>query len=62
MKCNVGKTDRIARIIAGAIVLVLGVYFHSWWGLIGVVLIGTGIFKICPAYIPFGVSTCDKEE
>lgn len=62
MKCNVGNKDRTARIIAGAVVITLGVFFHSWWGLIGVVLIGTGVVKICPVYIPFGVSTCEKEK
>jgi hypothetical protein len=32
MKCNVGKTDKTIRIIIGAAIIALGVYFQSWWG------------------------------
>ncbi|MBN1379953.1 MAG: DUF2892 domain-containing protein [Gammaproteobacteria bacterium] len=60
MKCNMGKTDRIARIIIGACVIAGGVYFASWWGAIGIVLILTAAIGFCPAYLPFGLSTCKK--
>jgi len=29
MKCNVGKTDKIIRIVAGVVVIALGVIFQS---------------------------------
>jgi hypothetical protein len=29
-----------------------------WWGLVGVGLLATGIFRFCPAYLPFGIKTC----
>ncbi len=32
MKHNVGKADRILRIIVGIVILGAGFYFHSWWG------------------------------
>ena len=35
MKCNVGKTDRMLRAIAGVAVIILGVIFNSWFGIIG---------------------------
>jgi hypothetical protein len=60
MKCNVGKTDRIIRLILGAGIIVGGVYFQSWWGAIGVVPILTAAIGWCPAYLPFGISTCKK--
>jgi hypothetical protein len=31
-----------------------------WWGLIGVLLLGTGVAGWCPAYLPFGIRTCGK--
>jgi hypothetical protein len=57
MKCNVGKTDRLIRIVVGAVVVAAGVYFESWWGSIGLILIATGIIRWCPAYLPFKLST-----
>ncbi|HBL75972.1 MAG: hypothetical protein A2W90_11185 [Bacteroidetes bacterium GWF2_42_66] len=63
MTCNVGMTDRIIRIVIGLIIVVLGVYFNSWWGLIGIIPLATGIFKWCPLYVPFKISTvCKKED
>jgi hypothetical protein len=58
MKFNVGGFDRILRLIAGLVILGAGYYYKSWWGLIGIVPILTGIFRFCPAYLPFGLSTC----
>jgi hypothetical protein len=55
MKCNVGKTDRMLRIVAGLAIMGAGVYFQSWLGAIGVVPLLTGIFRFCPAYLPFGL-------
>jgi len=61
MKCNVGTTDRVIRIIVGIVIIALGVYFNSWWGLIGIIPLVTGLFKWCPVYIPFKISTvCEK--
>ncbi len=62
MKCNVGGTDRIIRIILGVIIILAGVYFKSWWGAVGILLIVTGLVRFCPAYIPFGFSTCKPEK
>ncbi len=58
MKCNVGKLDKNIRIVIGAVILVVGVYFQSWWGLLGLIPLLTGIIGFCPAYVPFGISTC----
>ena len=61
MKCNVGGTDRMIRIVAGVIIILLGFYFKSWWGAVGIVPILTGTLRWCPAYIPFGFSTCEQD-
>ena len=58
MKKNVGSVDRTLRIILGLVVLAIGFYFQSWWGLIGLVPLTTAFMNWCPAYVPFGLSTC----
>lgn len=58
MKCNVGKMDKTIRIIAGLVIIGLGVYFQSWWGAVGAVPLLTGLLGWCPLYIPLGISSC----
>jgi hypothetical protein len=55
---NVGGLDRVARAVVGVAILGAGLYFKSWWGLLGLVPLGTAIFRFCPAYLPFGLSSC----
>jgi hypothetical protein len=58
MKKNVGGADKSLRIIVGLVILALGIFYQSWWGLIGFVPLFTGFTGWCPAYLPFGLSTC----
>jgi len=62
MKCNVGTIDRLMRIVVGLIIAILGVWFDSWWGLVGLVPLATGLFKFCPLYMPLKISTDKKEK
>ena len=59
MKINVGSADRVLRIVVG-LALVGGALsgLIGAWGWIGLLPIATGIFRICPAYLPFGWNTC----
>jgi len=57
MKKNVGSVDRLLRLIVGAVIVVWGVYSESWWGLVGLVPLMTGLLNWCPIYIPFKIST-----
>ena len=57
MKCNVGQTDRLIRIIIGLVILVLGYINESWWGIVGLLPLLTGLFRWCPAYLPFKLNT-----
>ena len=57
MKCNVGKMDQTLRIVTGALIIGAGVYFQNWWGAVGVIPLLTGLFRWCPAYVPFGIKT-----
>lgn len=60
MMKNVGGMDRVLRLVAGIVILGLGYYYQSWWGLLGVLGIGTAFIRWCPAYLPFGISTARK--
>lgn len=57
-KNNVGKIDRIIRIVVG-VVLVANVFYglNSPLGWIGLVLIVTGIGGICPLYSLLNINT-----
>ncbi len=58
MKKNVGTVDQIIRFIIGAVIIIAGYYYGSWWGLIGLLVLATATFSFCPAYVPFGINTC----
>lgn len=62
MKKNVGTVDRIIRIIIGVVIIALGFIYSSWWGIIGVIVLLTGILGSCLLYIPFGINTCKVKE
>lgn len=57
MQCNVGKTDRMVRIIGGLVIIAVGFVYQSWWGAIGIVPLLTGTLRWCPVYIPFKLNT-----
>ena len=56
---NVGGLDRILRAIVGLVLLSLVfVGPKTYWGLLGLIPLGTSVIGICPAYLPFGIKTC----
>ena len=61
MKRNVGAVDRAIRLVLGATVIGAGVFYQSWWGAIGVVLIATAAMSWCPPYAMLGINTCKKD-
>ncbi len=61
MQCNVGSVDRIIRLVAGIGIAIGGVIFESYWGLIGVVLLATAVFRYCPLYPLLKINTTKKE-
>ncbi len=59
---NVGKVDRMVRVILGLALLslvLLGDGPVRWFGLIGIVPLATAFMGWCPAYSLFGMSTCE---
>lgn len=64
MRANVGNVDKVVRIVVGTgLLLVLFVVEGSarYIGLLGLVLLGTAFFGVCPLYSIFGISTCRVE-
>lgn len=57
MICNVGKKDRIARLIVGIVVMGIGFSSGSGWGALGLIPLLTGLAGWCPAYRLFGISS-----
>lgn len=61
MNKNVGGLDRKVRIIAGLVILSLFFVLddtYRLWALVGLVPLLTGFIGWCPAYLPFGMSSC----
>ncbi len=61
MKKNVGNVDRVLRLILGLVIIALGFINQSWWGLVGIIPLFTAAVGWCPAYLPFGISTCKTD-
>ncbi|HPQ51216.1 MAG: DUF2892 domain-containing protein [Alphaproteobacteria bacterium] len=60
MKQNVGKIDRIVRVVAGVGLLSLFFILEGdlhWIGLIGLVPLATAAMGWCPMYCPLKIST-----
>lgn len=57
MKFNVGRADKIIRIVLGIVIIAFGFYYESYWGAIGLIPLITGIIGTCPIYSLFKVST-----
>lgn len=58
MTKNIGSADRAVRVLIGAGIVFAGIYYQSWWGALGLVPLFTATIGWCPAYLPFGISTC----
>lgn len=66
MIANIGKLDRIFRIVFAVIligialsgVIEIGQILKLTLILVSVILIFTAIVRVCPLYMPFGIKTC----
>ncbi|MDD4052729.1 MAG: DUF2892 domain-containing protein [candidate division Zixibacteria bacterium] len=63
MKKNIGAADRVIRIILGLFILSLMFWGpKSLWGLLGLLPLLTAVISWCPAYVPFGITTCKRKQ
>ncbi len=60
MQKNIGRLDKIIRILVGLAVVGAGLYFKSMFGLIGIIPIITAVIEWCPLYILFGINSFKK--
>jgi hypothetical protein len=62
---NVGSIDKFVRIVLGIALLSMFFLLESgmkYVGLLGIVLIMTGLFNFCGLYKIFGINTCTVNE
>jgi hypothetical protein len=57
MNENLGNTDKIVRIFLGLFIVLLGVKYESWWGLLGFIFPITAVISWCPIYAFFGMKS-----
>ncbi len=62
MTANIGGIDRSLRIIFGTALIIWGIIAGSFWGVLGLVFLITGIIRWCPLYLPFGIKTCKVKD
>jgi hypothetical protein len=62
MKTNIGSCDGGVRFLFGCVLLYLGVKYHAWWGLVGMVPIATAAIGFCPLYWLLHFNTDTLEE
>jgi hypothetical protein len=61
MKKNIGMVDMVLRILFGLSILVYGLLNESYFGLIGLIPLFTGLVRWCPLYYPFKIDTnCNR--
>lgn len=58
MKCNVGNADKVIRLSLALVIAAVGFYVKSWWGLVAIVPLVTGLSSFCPLYKLLGFNTC----
>jgi hypothetical protein len=56
--CNVGSTDKKIRIGLGLIIFISLFAMESWFWLLGLIPLVTGLLDFCPIYAILGISTC----
>ncbi len=60
MKKNMGKADKIIRLVVGIVIITVGIMYQQWWGIIGLVPVATSFLNFCPLYAIFGIKTCSS--
>ena len=53
---NIGKSERIVRVVLGVLIIGWGVAAKNWWGAVGLVFVLTGLIGWCGLYQLMG--TC----
>ena len=68
MKCNVGKTDKVIRVILGLILLAVAIFIPANTTvsfvlyILAAIALVTGFIRFCPLYQVLGINSCGKEK
>ena len=62
MGCNIGTLDKTIRLYIGILIMLIGLSNESWWGLLGLIPIATGLYKWCFAYSILDIHTTGNAE
>jgi len=58
---NEHTVERVIRVVLGlALLSIVFVGPQTLWGLVGIVLLVTGLTGVCPLYSLLGISTCGR--
>ncbi|NOX08562.1 MAG: DUF2892 domain-containing protein [Gammaproteobacteria bacterium] len=69
-KKNVGRIDRLFRVIGGSAMIYFGFFGNSavtsglsgtLLGLFGIGIFLSAVFQNCPLYVVAGINTCEKQ-
>ncbi len=59
---NVGTVDSVTRALFGVALIAASLLgYIGAWGWIGIIALAPGVFRFCPAYLPFGLRTCPAQ-
>ena len=62
MTANVGGIDRMLRLVVGlGLISLVFVGPQTPWGWVGLIPLATALIGWCPAYVPFGISSCPRK-
>jgi hypothetical protein len=67
IRVNMGRTDRVLRLIVGLALIPVALLAVSGWlaivvAVVAVVMLATSLTGSCPGYIPLGVSTVSSRK
>lgn len=55
--CNIGKKDRLIRLIIGIVIIAFGIIINSWIWMFGIIPLITVFTKNCFLYTIFKIDT-----
>ncbi|MCX6165904.1 MAG: DUF2892 domain-containing protein [Ignavibacteriae bacterium] len=63
MEKNIGNIDKVIRLVVGLFIIIyVGFYLNSWWGLVGIIPVFTVVTSRCLLYPVFKINTCKRVE
>jgi len=58
LEVNVGKTDKIIRLVVAISCILLGIFTKNSWFFLGIIPLFSVVTGRCPVYSILGVRTC----